>query len=92
MYLFVALSKGWQVNSREIPERQTVIEVTLLFLGANLCMYWYEYLNPPPIVSSEYLFDSGAGLLIIAIRVTMFVWFVGSAKQTRCDSGQYGSA
>lgn len=80
--IFVCVSKGWNISSSEIQDRDTVIEIVGLYFISTAGMYWYEYANPPPFVSSEYLFESGAGLLIAGIRITMMVWFIGTVYKS----------
>jgi hypothetical protein len=84
LVLLIVISRGWTISSPELTGRAGLLAMALVLLNAYwmLLIYW-EFFHDP--ARTNFIYDSPPGLVIIAVRLVTWGWFLRGLARTLAD-------
>lgn len=80
----VVIARGWAVSNRELSGRAVIGSMAFAFAIAFVLLFLYDFFYSDP-ASTRSLYESTPGYIIIALRLSTFVWFTLSLRETYSD-------
>eukprot|EP00162_Nutomonas_longa_P012354 comp21049_c0_seq4/m.44243 comp21049_c0_seq4/g.44243 ORF comp21049_c0_seq4/g.44243 comp21049_c0_seq4/m.44243 type:complete len:416 (+) comp21049_c0_seq4:672-1919(+) len=75
MLLLILIAKGWTISSPKLTDRRAIFVFLALFLFGYVSLFIWEEagINPE---STEYLYESVPGIILLAMRGITMAWFI----------------